>query len=48
VFFDLPGAESLVLAIGNAAPRAADLAEMRALAAQSGDACRGDINSGLP
>jgi hypothetical protein len=48
VFVETPGAEQLVLAVGNGTPSSEQGAQLRAMVAASGEACRADADSGLP
>ncbi|TML18476.1 MAG: hypothetical protein E6G39_03150 [Actinobacteria bacterium] len=48
VFVETPGAEQLVLAVGNGTPSSEQGAQLRARVAASGEACRADADSGLP
>jgi hypothetical protein len=48
VFVDAPGAGALILATYDNEPTSAQLAQIRAIAAQSGAACRDDPDSALP
>ncbi len=48
VFLNTPGAESLVLGLGDDEPTAAQLATVREIASRAGSACRDDTDSGLP
>jgi hypothetical protein len=47
VFLERPGAEELLLAIGNNTPTAAQGAQVRQMAAESGGACRDNSDAGL-
>jgi hypothetical protein len=47
VFVTRPGAESLVLAVGNGEPDAAQTAQIRLISAAAGAACRADDDAGL-
>ncbi|HEY5173833.1 MAG TPA: hypothetical protein VIK54_19060 [Acidimicrobiia bacterium] len=48
VFMGSPGAEKLVLAVGDRAPTAAQSAQLRELGVASGEACQADPNAHLP
>jgi hypothetical protein len=48
VFIETPGAEKLVLAIGDGTPSSEQGAQLRAMVAASGEVCRADADSGLP
>ncbi len=48
VFIETPRAEKLAFAIGNGTPSSEQGAQLRAIAAASGEACRADADSGLP
>jgi hypothetical protein len=48
VFMGLPGAEKLVLAVGDVAPTVAQSAQLRELGVASGEACRANPDAGLP
>ncbi len=47
VFVTRPGAENLVLAVGNRKPTAAQAAQLRRISLATGTACRADDNAGL-
>jgi hypothetical protein len=48
VFIETPGAQTLVLAVGNGTPSPEQGAQLRAMVAASREACRADTDSGLP
>jgi hypothetical protein len=48
VIVAIPGAEKLMLAIGNGTPTTAQGTQLRMLIGASGAACRADAEAGLP